>query len=36
VSGYGTINTIMGVLIIVMVVILFFLWRRPVKGRKKR
>jgi hypothetical protein len=35
-SGYGTINTIMWLLIIVMVVILFFLWRRPVKGKKKR
>jgi uncharacterized membrane protein len=36
VSGYGTINTIMWVLVIAIVVVIFFVWRRPVKGRKKR
>jgi len=35
-SGYGTINTLLWVLIIALVVVIFFVWRRPVKGRKKR
>ncbi len=34
--GYDWVNTLMWVLIVVLGVTIFFIWRRPAKGRKKR
>ncbi len=34
--GYGWVNTLIWVMIAALGVTIFFIWRRPVKGRKKR
>ena len=34
--GYGWVNTLIGVLVVALGVTIFFVWRRPVKGKKRR
>jgi len=34
--GYGWANTLMGVLIVALALVLIYVWRRPAKGKRKR